>query len=224
MRERASAVRAAAAVKVLRSTSKPTQAGALLPTTKLSRGQTSWAAWSAIHWIPNPAPMAMPMKHRPPTMRFTIIPDRWPAGSESPLPPSRSFVIAPHRLDMSGFAILSASPHELANASEALPPLQHQRRPRVAQDAALQAEAAREVGGEDEALLAAQQAGEDRRAARLQRAADMRREPHQRPGQDVGEHQIVGRRARHQPVRQAVGPDEAGAGAVEAGVLAGDAH
>jgi len=50
------------------------------------------------------------------------------------------------------------------------------------------------------------------------------RQRDQRRGQDVGEHQVVGRLVAHQPVAQARGVHEPGSRAVQAGVLARDAH
>ena len=51
--------------------------------------------------------------------------------------------------------------------------------------------------------------------AGLQGALDVLGQRHQRPGQDVGEDQVVGRVAAHPGVVQAAGVDEAGAGAVQ---------
>ena len=71
--------------------------------------------------------------------------------------------------------------------------------------AAFQHEAVAHIGGEDPPLLRAQQSRKDRDPARLQGAADVLGQGHQRRGQDIGEHQVIGRGGAYARIAKAVG-------------------
>ena len=62
---------------------------------------------------------------------------------------------------------------------------------------ALRHQAAAAVGGQHHAGLRVQQSGQDRRAARGEVGSQVRRHGTERPGEDIGEHQVVGGPGAH---------------------------